>query len=898
MKIFNLNMLLNQKTIISSLLFLISFVAISQKKQADRFYAHAQYFKAIPKYEKAIKTNDVLNKQESLLKLAECYRVMGNYKKSEDCYKLAISLGKVAPEVYYNYGNILKNNNNYKDALSSYYTYLEEKPSDKRAEYAIKSCKEIKYWQTKPQEYKVEALNNINTSRSEFCPTILDNKLVYIGEKQNDFIEYRTSDINGAPYLNVFYAELNAMKIGKSKQLSKKVNTNYHDGPVSFSSDGKTMFLTRVSSVNNKRNKDFVNRAKLYVLKGENKSWGSLKSFQYNSDEYSCAHATISNDGNSLFFASDMPGGYGGKDIWMCKKNGEEWEKPINLGFDVNTSGDEMFPYIRKDGILFYSSDGLPGFGGLDIMSAKQKDGKWLLNRNEGLLLNSSADDFGIYFLNDSIGYLSSNREGGKGQDDIYSFTYISKYIVVDGTVLLTENTNDPAKDVKVYLLDNKSKVLDSTRTNDKGYFAFKNLDSERSYMAVIEETTNNLKNKSRYYLADKNNNIARITHKSDDGKKFIFKNLPINVNGLPDLYNDDDLSFAGNLLFGENPSKPLANKKVVIKNESGDVYEETTTNEFGAFAFRNLPLDQNYSLSIEDDELPIDAKITLTNKSGKEVKFTRSDSKGKFKFNLLTGDKTILSDLDVDDKDLIMALNGYLYDQDKKALTNAIVSILMNLDAIENFKTDEKGRFQFRNLGADKNYLFNIDETDPRFTSITKIYIADSKGRIYREILRNAKGKFQFNLLELDRNALGEYSVDDPWLQVLEMKNKQKQDAITIIENLTYAYGDYKIDAAGVNVLNKVITVLNSNINLNIELSSHTDSRSTDSYNLALSQKRAKAAVDYIISKGINKSRLTAIGYGESKLLNKCNNETTCSEEEHAANRRTEFKIVEVGKL
>ena len=114
--------------------------------------------------------------------------------------------------------------------------------------------------------------------------------------------------------------------------------------------------------------------------------------------------------------------------------------------------------------------------------------------------------------------------------------------------------------------------------------------------MAEIEETDVNIKNKSRYYLADKNNKITRVTHNQKEGGKFVFKNLPTEVNGLPDLYNDDDLSFAGNLLYGENPSKPIANKKVLIKNEAGDVFEETTTNEFGAFAFRNLPLDQNYS--------------------------------------------------------------------------------------------------------------------------------------------------------------------------------------------------------------------------------------------------------------------------------------------------------------
>lgn len=871
----------------------------AQKKKADKLYEKAQYYKAISYYEKAAKTSNTIQKQESLIKLADCYRVLNDYKKSEDCYRQAIALGQVSPDVNYNYGNVLKSNNNYSEALNNYFVYLEAKPSDKRAEYAIKSCKEIKYWQSKPQEYQVKDMENINTKRSEFSPVILNNKLVFIGEKQNDFIEYTTSDLNGQPYLNVFYADLKGNETsGKVKQLSGKINSNYHDGPVAFSEDGKTMYLTRVNYIVNKRNKDFVNRAKLYISTGSNKSWGKPVPFQYNSDEYSCAHASLSADGNTLYFTSDMPGGFGGKDIWMCKKNGSGWDKPVNLGLDINTSGDEMFPYIRKDGVLFFSSNGLPGFGGLDILSAKQKDGRWLLSRNEGLLLNSSADDFGIVFVNDSIGYFSSNRDGGKGKDDVYSFKYTNKYITVDGTVLLTENNNDPAKDVKVYLLDDKGKVLDSTKTNEKGYFAFKNLEAERSYMAEIDDNDGTLKNKSRYFLADKNNKISRITHNQGPGQKFVFKNLPVDPNGLPDLYNDDDLSLAGNLLYGENPSKPLANKKVVIKNESGDVLETTTTNEFGAFAFRNLPLDQNYSLSVEDDDLPPDMKITLTNKSGKEVKFARSDAKGKFKFSLLSVDKSAIDDLSVNDKELIMALNGYLYDQDKKSIPNAKVVLFNKNAVIENIITDDKGKFSFKNLGAEKNYLFSIDDSDGRFAGITKIYVADSKGRIYRELKRNTNGKFQFDLLELDRTAMGNYSVDDPWLEVLEMKNKQRQEAITIIENLYYAYGDYKIDAAGYNILDKVITVLNSNPNLNIELSSHTDSRSSDSFNMSLSQKRAKTAVDYIISKGISKSRLKAVGYGETHLLNNCKNDVPCSEEEHARNRRTEFKIVEVGKI
>lgn len=893
-----MNMLLNKKIYYLMLCYFVAFAAFSQQKKGDRLFAKAQYFKAIPKYKKASKTSDEIKKQQCLVKLGDCYRILKDYKNAELCYQEALSLGKVPAEVRYDYGSVLKTNHNYTAALNNFMAYVDEKPGDKKAQNAIKSCQEIKYWQSKPQEYEVKNLEVFNSKLSEFCPVVLNTKLVYVGEKQNDYIEYTTNDLNGAPYLNVFYKSIDIKKTTRGKQLSKKINTNYHDGPVSFSSDGNVMVLTRVNYIVNKRNKDFVNRAKLYFSTGKDKKWSSPKSFAYNSDEYSCAHGCFSADGNYLFFSSDMPGGFGGKDIWVCQKTTDGWGKPENLGVDINTSGDEMFPFIRKDNLLFFASDGLPGFGGLDIFSAKQTNGKWLLNRNEGMLLNSSSDDFGVYFMNDSTGYFSSNREGGKGGDDIYSFKFTNKYMSIDGIVLLTENTEDPAKNVKVNLLDEKGNVLATTLTNEKGYFVFNNLETEKNYMAQIDEEEGVLKNKARYYLADKNNKIARITHNNGNGQKFVFKNLPVDPNGLPDLYNDDDLSLAGNLLYGENPSKPIANKKVIIKNEYGDIVEESTTNEFGAFAFRNLPLDQNYSLTVEDSDLPPDMKIILTNKAGKELKVLKSDAKGKFKFNILSVDKSTIQDMVVDDADLVMSLKGYLYDQNKKALSNAKVTIFNKNEVLENIITDENGKFQFRNLGTDKNYLFSIDDSDPKFKSVTKIYIADSKGRIYREIPKSSAGKFQFELLEVDKTALGDFSVDDPWLEVLQMKNKQKQDAITIIENLTYASGDYRIDAAGKNILDKVITVLNSNPNLSIELSSHTDSKASDSYNMALSQKRAKTAVDYLISKGIAKNRLKAVGYGETRLLNNCKNDVPCLDEEHAMNRRTEFKIVETPKL
>ena len=875
---------------------LISFGSIAQMKKADKHFLNYDYAKAIPAYEKVVKGKSE-NRQIAMIKLADCYRVLNNYAKAESYYSQALSLGKVPSDVYYNYGNVLKCNNKYEEALNQYYTFLKDNEKSETAKNAVKSCIEIKYWESKPKEYEIKNIESINTNRSEFCPFVINNKLVFVAEKVSDIVDFETSATNNQPYLNIFTSEIKNNEIKKEKILSKKINTNFHDGPISFSSDAKNAAFTRVDFVVNKKNKNFINRAKIYFSTVDGNSFSKPKPFAYNSDEYSCAHPALSSDGTTLYFASDMPGTLGGQDIWMCKKNGDEWDKPVNLGFDVNTSGDEVFPSVKADGTLYFSSNGLPGFGDLDIFSAKQKDGKWLLNRNEGLLLNSKSDDFGITFLNDTVGYFSSNREGGKGEDDIYYFKYTNKNIVLDGTILLTENSNDPAKNIKVFLLDANGKAIDSTKTDEKGYFIFRDLDADKVYMAEIESNDVNLKNKSRYYMADKNSKITRITHDNGQGQKFVFKNLPVDPNGMPDLYNDDELNLAGNLLYGENPSKPVANKKIIIKNEFNDIIEETTTNEFGAFAFRNLPLDQNYSLSIVDDDLPANTKIILTSKSGKEVKVAYSDPKGKFKFSLLGVDKTSISDLSINDVDLIMSLTGYLYDQDKKPISNAKVTLFNQSEVIENIITDDKGKFSFKNLGADKNYLFAVDDSDPKFKNITKIYVADTKSRIYKEIIRNVNGKYQFNLLEIDRTALGDYTIDDPVLGAVKIKNKEKQNISIDIGNLYYAFGDYQIDAEGKDILDKVISLLNDNKNLNIELSSHTDSRSSDGFNMILSKKRAKAVVDYIVSKGISKSRLTAVGYGETKLLNNCKNEADCSEEEHAKNRRTEFKIIEVRK-
>lgn len=874
----------------------IGSVLFSQIKKGDKYAQNAQYVKAISYYKKEAKSKSG-NKQEAFLKLADCYKKINDYQSAEINYRNALAINSnVQPDIFYNYGQVLKVNNKYTEAADQYNNYIKLKPNDANALKALKFCKEINYYLQKPIEYEVKNIENINTAKSEFSPFVINNKLAFVAEKESfNFVDYSVNDYNGEPYLNMYVSEVKGTNAGKAKTFAKKINSDFHDGPASISADGKTLYFTRV---NYKSEKDFVNTAKIYTATGHDRSWNNIQGFEHNNDKYSVAHPSINEAGTMLFFCSDMPGGLGGKDIWLSKKTGNGWEKPVNLGPDINTSGDEMFPTIKNNGILYYSSNGLPGYGGLDVYSAKSIDGKWLLVRNEGLNINSSFDDFGITFLNDSVGYFSSNRLGGKGKDDIYWYKFTNRFISVAGTVLLTENNNDPAKGVNVILADAQGKHLDSMKTNKDGAFEFKNLDGDKKYMAIIDSDDPKFNGKAHYFLSDKNKIISRVTN-NVGSDKFVFKNLPIDPNGLPDLFTDDNLTLAGNLLYGESPSKPIKNTRIKIVNDYGDVVEETTTNEFGAFAFRNIPTDQNYIISIEETDisLPANTKVTLTNKGGKELK-TFYTGNEKFNFKILSAEKNLLKEMDADDANMVMDIYGYMYDQNKKPIPNAKIRIKEEGSTAEPqlVSSSDKGKFNFRNLKGDKGYLFEADETDPSMKSVTRIYIADSKGRIYKVMDKNGSGKFIFKILDADKAAMGEFVVDDPWLQVLEMKNKAKE--LTIIESIYYASGDYKLDAAGIQILNKVIAILNSNQKLMIELSSHTDSKSSDDFNLTLSKKRAQFAVDYMTAKGVNKKRLKAVGYGETKLLNKCFNYEDCPEEQHKLNRRTEFKISEQPNL
>ena len=516
-------------------------------------------------------------------------------------------------------------------------------------------------------------------------------------------------------------------------------------------------------------------------------------------------------------------------------------QAPQNPGPGVNTAGDETFPYISPNNILYFSSNGHAGFGGLDIFASVQ-------SREE--------------------------RDPSSG---------------------LSNKTDDGAQNIKVFLLTDKGTILQTTSTDGSGFFHFKNLNSDQNYAVRVDEPDPSRINQKKFYLTDARNKVVRVVVKGKDGI-FTFETLPPDLSKLSALAEADvslkNFSIAGNLYTG-NQRAPLENTKVNLVNDKGEIVQSTTTNAFGSFVFMNISPDQNFTVTLDDSDPKLASKkIYFTNKSGKEISTGKG---GTFRFQILASDSNTLSMLKVEDSDLLIDLKGTLYGdkEGKKRLPNANISLVDDKGNVAGTaQTDASGNFKFANLSADKNYMVRLNEEDPSLAS-KDVFLADAKGKIIAP-LKSAGGKFfNYDFLPMEEQSLASIYFDDTGLQAGKTKtNANQEGAMSIIENVYYDYQKWDLLPQTVITLNKVVRAMKANKNVIIEVLANTDARGSDAYNMKLSQRRARAVVNYIISKGINKNRLTAIGNGETKPLNRCSEGVACTEGEYARNRRTEFNI------
>lgn len=413
------------------LLFACSMKGNAQITKANKHYTLYEYALAIPIYEKIIE-KEKSGYIEAVPKLADCYRLTNEFEKAELWYSRALKQSDIDPINYFHYGMVLRTNEKYDLAASQFHKYANLVPGDVRGKVYAKYCDDIDLLAQSSEKYEVKNMAKLNSEFTEFSPIYFENGVVFSGNKIMD-VKDKRDKWAGAAYLHFFYSEFMSKNyrdypsFRDPEPIFPAVNGGFHEATCTFTNDYKTMYFTRVSKERVKKDSSNIrtNILKIFYSSNEDGSWTKPKEFYLNNNTYSVSHPSISSDGTRLYFASDMPGGFGETDIYVCVREEDgSWSAPINLGPNVNTFGKEQFPTIHNDTVLYFASDGHFGYGGFDIVSAKRiSDARWGEPHTLTAPLNSSYDDFGLVFdPSGERGLFSSNRKAGRGGDDIYAF--------------------------------------------------------------------------------------------------------------------------------------------------------------------------------------------------------------------------------------------------------------------------------------------------------------------------------------------------------------------------------------------------------------------------------------------------------------------------------------------
>ncbi len=455
----------------------------SKMSVADDMLAKGEYFEAAKNYRSIY--NKLNPKRERDLrgdvayKLATCYRKINQNARASAAYQNAARYGNTDSLLYYYLGRSLQAEGKYAQAIEAYDSFLNLIPGNKLAMEGIRGCKKaIDAKNGIKTRYIVKNAHIFNSRRADFSPMYLDKSLntIYFTSSSEKALGNKPSEITGTKNSDIFFStkdEKGAWK--RPEPAGGELNSEADEGIISFTPDRQTMYLTIA-----KQKSGADASVEIYTSQRADATWSAPQKFEIGNDSTAAyGHPAVSPDGKYLYFVSDMKGGYGGKDIWRVRL-GSRKAIPENLGKDINTAGDEMFPFIRTDSTIYFSSDGHPGFGGLDIFIAKLNStgDHWSID-NMGIPVNSNGDDFGITFGNGEEGFFSSNRNDAHGYDNIYSFILPEIKVNISGTVL--DRDEEPVKGAVIRIVgDDGSNQKQLAR--DDGSFNFK-LDRGVSYV-------------------------------------------------------------------------------------------------------------------------------------------------------------------------------------------------------------------------------------------------------------------------------------------------------------------------------------------------------------------------------------------------------------------------------
>lgn len=496
---------MNKKYIIIVLIAMASLNSVFAQEQfnlrdrAKKFLIEYKYFQGANIYQKLVDTKSP--KLDDMEDLAFCYIKMQDFEAAETWYARIVAVKGSKPENLIKYGEALKSNFKYAEAKKNLQSYASLTGKSDTVSLSIAGCDSAVVWLANPTIHKIKNEGGINTALANFGVFPYKNGVFFVSEP-----DVKSKDVygrTGRPYLRIYEAKKGSDNLLSAAKIDSSIYNKgeYHIGPVITNKAGNVLYVTRTTTGKTleveRKGKFKYNTAnlELYIFTEDNGKWVE-KPFKYNNvEKYSVGHATLSNDEKTLYFVSNQQGGLGGTDIYYCELQSDgTWGEPKNAGPAINTIKDEMFPLVNTDGTLYFSSNGWPGMGGLDLFSAKGEKQSWTKPQNLKYPLNSPADDFTLFTTQNSenvaSGYLSSTRKGGVGNDDIYSFTYnyIAPKIIMalKGNVINKKNGEIiPAASVTLYGAGQQV-VARQSSTND-GTFLF-DISPETTYQVLAQK--------------------------------------------------------------------------------------------------------------------------------------------------------------------------------------------------------------------------------------------------------------------------------------------------------------------------------------------------------------------------------------------------------------------------
>lgn len=619
----------------------------------------------------------------------------------------------------------------------------------------------------------------INTDHLDFSPVFYNNGLVFVSSrKKGGFVDPKV----GETYFELYYTRLDPNGAPVSAEaFSGQLNSQLHEGPVAFSRNGDQIYFTSNNQKHGLQKADDQGRVrlKIYSARRGARDWEGITELPFNSDSFSCQHPSLSRDVKRLYFSSDMPGGYGGFDLWVVEKTMDGWSQPVNLGPMVNGRGNEVFPFIHYSGYLFYSSDGgEEGQGGLDIYSVNSRDLPDARPQIFGAPFNSPFDDLG-FVLDDSgkKGFFSSDRPGGVGKDDIYQF----------------ESAYSMAGDMENFVT--------------------------RTMMEIVDEKTGQPVTDASVFFLEK------------DAYGFVAGENLYDMALAPEAGETDKLTLS------------------LVRKKTLDLNEPDVRSDASGMALGQLKVDQSY--------------LILVAKPGYVTREVNYQSPALPSSNELV--------IRIRPQDCFL-VEGRVKNQ-KTGDLMAHVPVVLETEggAPVYLETDINGTFTTCVSGmADYALSANKDGYIPGRTRVS------TKDGDYARTRQAELLLLPFTGTPVEKTA----------------SHPLDEGSVIVLENLYYDYNQASLRPGAANELDVVYDLMKKYPTMEIELGAHTDCRGSEKFNQRLSESRAAAAKNYLVSRGIQPARITAVGYGESLLRNHCADGVTCTEEQHQYNRRTEILI------